>query len=169
MTARDSGADEAISDLMNRYFSSLDRRDWNMLSDCFTPHATASYNSGATELVGRSDIVSWVSGMFGAAPVGVASKSSIHNLANIAVSVSGQTGSADAFAVANLVDGPGCPVVVRGLRYTGGCVLLGSDWLFDKLTHQALWQYHIEAEPPRSRRPDDPASPTTVCESPQSP
>jgi SnoaL-like domain len=140
-----------LADLMNSYFSSLDRRDWESLTLCFAPTATASFNSGTTQLNGRSAIVSWIAEMFGSRSGDSPARSSIHDLANIEVSTDGPSGSVDAFAVAHLVDGPDSPVIVRGLRYKAACAQLETGWCFDSFRHQALWQFRADAEAPRAR------------------
>jgi len=69
-------------------------------------------------------------------------------VASQTVTVTGDTTTADSFAVAHLILEEG-PILVRGLRYRDRLVRERSGWRIARREHQALWQYNAESVVPQ--------------------
>src|SRR5271169_1386088 len=88
--------EQAVRDLLMRYWVGLDRRDAALFEEVFTPDARMSVLGGARTLVGRTQII--------AALMNVAQyPMSSHHSTSQQLTLDGDHGRADTFAIAYLV------------------------------------------------------------------
>lgn len=134
----------AVRQLLERYFSCIDRRDWTGLADCFAEDAHAVYNSGqAQTLAGRAAIVERLRVVERFAATN-------HILSNAHVTIGNHDARSITHAVAHLLPAEGSlqRILVRGLRYEDDLALDAGTWRISRRVHQPLWQYEADAIPP---------------------
>ncbi len=133
-----------VREVLERYLHSLDARDRDALSSCFSTDATARFHAGRAEersTCGRDAIVDEIfQNQFRV-------DCSNHTLSNIVIRLKGYRASSITFAVAHLVIGS--KVLVRGLRYDDELVKVSGDWRIESRLHTPLWQYDAAAVEPR--------------------
>lgn len=129
--------------LNERYFNALDRLDFEAIGDCFTADAVAVYLGGDWEMNGREAILERLDALR-------SFDSSIHLPATMSLSVDGETGAGEVFAVATLASsGDGTKrVIVRGLRYTDRYLRDGGVWRIAHRRQDPMWQYEVPAVTP---------------------
>ena len=124
----------AIHDVIMRYALSIDRRDWRMLADCFTPDAYAEYG-GVPAGPGVAKILAHVRSIEGMAV-------STHFMENQRIEVSGDDATAETYAISHLPWGRGeRPTMrVRGLRYNSELVRQDGRWRIRRHMHAVDWE-----------------------------
>jgi hypothetical protein len=115
-----------------RYWAGVDRRDTELFASAFAPGAVLSL-LGGKRVVRVSDLIA--SGNFGGD-----FEHTSHALTSQVIDVTGDTATADSFALAHLVPSTG-PILVRGLRYQDVLARTESGWVITHREQTALWQY----------------------------
>jgi hypothetical protein len=131
-----------ILDVVTRYFTSVDHRDFERLRTCFTDDAVGSFEGnevgpGVDALMdffeGRS-VVEF--------PVEIVDlQLSHHLLSNHTVAIEGDRAWAETFATAHLVDRPpgGPRLRTRGLRYEDELARTAAGWRISRRVHVCDW------------------------------
>jgi hypothetical protein len=134
-----------IRSIVERYFNAVDRRDYELLTTCFTQDVEVEFNLDPKIVVhDRDELIAFMQRF----PHSTASS---HGLSNISVLVEGDTASAVTFAVVHAVIGPvdGGPILIRGLRYDDQLRREGGTWRICRRSHNPLWQYETTVIRPR--------------------
>lgn len=138
----DIGSRLAILDLMNRYFMSIDRRDFARLRTCFTEDVTGIYE-GVQVAGGIDAIMRFFTGesRFPFPLELVNLRTSTHFIGNHYADVHGSTATAETYALAHLIDEPptGLRLRVRALRYRDELVLTEGEWKIRRREHVLDW------------------------------
>jgi uncharacterized protein (TIGR02246 family) len=136
----EQAADEqAVRDLLMRYFVGLDRRDAAIFEEVFTPDARMSVLGGAQTFAGRTQIIT--------ALMNVAQyPMSSHHPTSQQLTLDGDHGRADTFAVAYLVTRD-AHIVVRGLQYLDEVERTAEGWRIRTREHIPQWQSESPAAP----------------------
>ena len=134
----------AIRDVIGLYFYGLDRRDFTVFTDCFTPDAYGEYDGGKAVHRGREAIITALRGIS-------QFKSSSHLASSMMIKVDGDRAKADTYAVAFLLtdneEGKG-RILVRGLQYLDDFVHRPEGWRIAHRVHIPVWQYEATSVPP---------------------
>jgi hypothetical protein len=143
----------AILDVMNRYFMSIDRRDFPRLRTCFTDDVTGIYE-GVEVAGGIDEIMRFFTGestfRF---PLELTNlRASTHFIGNHYAEVAGATAVAETYALAYLIDEPssGLRLRTRALRYRDALVLVAGAWKIRKREHLLDWTTqngHVDIAP----------------------
>jgi 3-phenylpropionate/cinnamic acid dioxygenase small subunit len=88
--SNDRDARQDINELLVRYASAIDNRDWDLLRTCFTPDCHADYAG-----IGTWDGVDAITEFMVAAHAGLGH--TLHRISNAAITVSGDRASARAY------------------------------------------------------------------------
>jgi ketosteroid isomerase-like protein len=143
---RELAARASIHEVIVQYFTGIDRRDWDLVADCFTADATANYDEHEIG-PGPAAIVDHFQGGqhsgIGAERHTVATS---HLAANLAITLDGDTETTETLITAYLLrardDAEPDQVLVRGIRYLDG---LREDadgrWRVYRRVHTADWMY----------------------------
>lgn len=130
----------AIRRVLERYYSCIDRRDWDGLAECFTVDVQATYNSHGVEpldsLPMLTERLKNVLRFF----------ASNHVMSNTCITVMGEEAEAVTLTIAHLIKSPdaGSEVLVRGIRYDDRLVRRDGLWKISRRMHMPLWQYRTE-------------------------
>lgn len=136
----EQAADEqAVRDLLMRYFVGLDRRDAALFEQVFTPDARMSVLGGARTFAGRAQIIASVMNV-------ALYPMSSHHPASQWLSLDRDQGRADTFAVAYLVTSDG-RVVIRGLQYLDEVERTTEGWRIRSRHHIPQWQTEAPSAP----------------------
>lgn len=129
-TSDDLAERHQAAELIIRYGSSLDERDWARLSTCFVPEVT-SVLAGGPPIEGYADLEAAVSTALGVYTA------THHHIAGVEVDLDGDTGTLRANLIAHhLQDGP--PFVVGGV-YREELVRTAEGWRISHHQLDALW------------------------------
>jgi hypothetical protein len=131
-----------ILDTVTRYFTAIDRRDFELLRQVFTPDVDAVFEG--TQVAGGLDrLLAFITGQSDIRlPVDVIDlQLSMHFLGNHAATVAGDTARSETYALAHLVDRPhGQPRLrTRGLRYVDELVRTEGGWRIRRREHLCDW------------------------------
>jgi hypothetical protein len=133
----------AILDLMNRYFMSIDRRDFARLRTCFTDDVTGIYE-GVEVAGGIDEIMRFFMGQsrFRFPLELVNLRTSTHFIGNHHAVVTGDSAESETYALAHLVDEPatGLRLRVRALRYLDQLSLVDGSWKIRRREHVLDWK-----------------------------
>jgi hypothetical protein len=131
-----------ILDAVTRYFTAIDRRDFELLRAVFTADVEAVYE-GATVAGGIDRLLAFVTGTSDVRlPVDVVDlQLSTHFLGNHVAVVEGDVARAETYALAHLVDRPGGQprMRTRALRYQDELVRTPAGWRIRKREHLCDW------------------------------
>jgi 3-phenylpropionate/cinnamic acid dioxygenase small subunit len=109
----------AISDVLIRYATAMDGRDWELLASCFTDDATLDYDTSGT--FGRDDFVDHCS-------AGLARmKATQHCVTNHVISVDGDRARSTSYVIAQHVRENDVTFTLGG-SYTDDLVREDGDW-----------------------------------------
>lgn len=139
-------SDEArIRWLVETYCFAIDSNDEALLCSCVADDADIIYHAGErheVRLTGKAELVAYLRG-------GPAwNCPSLHALSTCVVAITGEcTATASAFAIAHLVTDD--KILVRGLRYDDALTRKAGQWLFQRRSHRAVWQYDARSLPSR--------------------
>jgi hypothetical protein len=128
--------------VLERYFHALDARDAGSLASCFSETAQVAYHGSGAEfaLRGNTAIAHQLIRTVGRFTA------TIHGLSNTIIVVTGESATADSFAVAHvIVNGQ---AHVRGLRYRDALTKTATGWRIETRSHEPLWQYDVQTVPP---------------------
>ena len=124
----------AIRDLAVRYCSAVDRRDWDLLAEVFTPGATVHVH-GSGLMSGTGEIVSRYR-------QGLTKLDATHHMVtNHEIAVGGDSAQHSCLVRAQHVrhDAPGGPNYVIGGRYTDQLVRTEQGWRFKHRELATIW------------------------------
>lgn len=131
-----------ILDTVTRYFTAIDRRDFALLRDVFTPDVDAVYE-GVQVAGGIDALLAFVTGTSEIRlPVDVVDlQLSMHLIGNHVAVVDGDVARAESYALAHLVDRPpgGTRMRTRGLRYQDELVRTDAGWRIRRREHLCDW------------------------------
>ena len=127
---------DAVYEVLVRYASAVDRRDWDAVGQCFAADARATY-AGNLVGPGRAAIVDFVRGA-------TDSIASTHLVGGVTIEVEGDRASTDQTALAchHL---PGGKVRFRGLRYIDRLARRDGAWQIVERVHQPAWTAEADA------------------------
>jgi hypothetical protein len=131
-----------ILDTVTRYFTAIDRRDFELLRRVFTVDVDAVFEG--TQVAGGIDrLLAFVTGTSDVRlPVPVIDlQLSMHFIGNHVATVDGDIAHAETYALAHLVDRPrGEPRMrTRGLRYVDELVRGDAGWRIRRREHLCDW------------------------------
>ena len=139
-----------ITDVLYRYAKGIDDKDMQQVLSCFAPDI--EMDQLGRKVVGIDMLSRLLRGEFGGpkSAIGVDRiNASTHVLANILISLNGNSAKADTQGIAHLYatrDGQDV-FLVRGIRYMDEFRKLDGRWAICKRLHTETWQY--EATPVR--------------------
>lgn len=125
----------AISDLLFRYASSLDTRDWERLETCFTPDVASDYGDLARH-ESREHLVRWVRRALSGFDV------THHMSTNHEITIEGDTARSRSYlhVVHTLaLDGAPHTIALRG-HYTKDYVRTAAGWRICRIRLETTWQ-----------------------------
>jgi hypothetical protein len=126
---------EQIQDLLVRYATGLDSRDWDLLASCFTEDGVADYGDLGGVNEGRGAIVSLCSGVLSGLDA------SQHMITNMIISTDGDSGRAVCYFQAQHVfrGTPGGDNYLVGGTYRDRLVRTGGEWRIAHRTLEGTW------------------------------
>lgn len=131
---RDLADRQEIADLLFRYATALDTRDWQLLSTCFTPTAVAVY-----EGLGEFSPYAAIEGVCRAALEPL--DGSHHVVSNVVAEVEGDSARATSYVVAQHVraGAPGGDFYTLGGVYTDELVRTADGWRIARRRLARVW------------------------------
>ena len=126
----------AISLLIEQYFYGVDRRDAALIRNCFADEATYSSDAGALNMDSGDEIGRRLGR-------GGRYAQTSHIRSSQRIEVTGDTATADTYAIAYLVTDTtaGGAVLVRGLQYRDTLARKADGWKIVRRHHSTKWQY----------------------------
>jgi ketosteroid isomerase-like protein len=123
-----------IGDLLARYCTALDRRDWDRLADVFTADAVCDYGALGTP-TGVAEITGLVRGTLDTLDA------TQHLIGNVVVAVDGDTATAHCYLIAqHLREGtPGGETYLLGGTYEDVLLRTADGWRITHRTLDRLW------------------------------
>jgi 3-phenylpropionate/cinnamic acid dioxygenase small subunit len=113
-----------IDDLLTRYATALDAKDWDLFATCFTPQAFIDY-TGAGGIKGSlPEVREWLAQVMAGFPM------TQHLVTNRAVQISGDTATCRSclFNPMGVKDGDGLAVFLEGGYYRDKLVRTAAGW-----------------------------------------
>lgn len=142
MVAGDAEDRWGILDTVTRYFTAIDRRDFDLLRRVFTADVDAVYE-GVQVCGGLDALLAFVTGTGEIRlPVDVVDiQLSMHVIGNHVAEIDGDLARAESYALAHLVDRPpsGPRLRTRGLRYQDELVRTAEGWRIRRREHLCDW------------------------------
>jgi 3-phenylpropionate/cinnamic acid dioxygenase small subunit len=121
----------AISDLLIRYATALDGRDWELLASCFTDDATLDYDTSGT--YGRDAFVEHLR-------VALARmKATQHFVTNHVISTDGDRAQSTSYVIAQHVRGSDATFTLGG-TFSDDLVRAGSEWRIASRRFVTSWK-----------------------------
>lgn len=133
-----------IREVLEQCFSSIDRRDFEMLRMCFTDEATVELLDGELTFNHIDDFIDH-------SRIMQRTNHSNHSLSNASITVSGDAATADSTAMAILALADTAlheRILVRGLRYLDRLECSDAGWRIVYRRHIPLWQFAADSEVP---------------------
>ena len=131
MSAVDVGDRLAISDVLIRYATALDGRDWELLASCFTDDATLDYDTSGT--YGRDAFVEHCR-------AGLARmKATQHCVTNHVISTDGDRAHSTSYVIAQHVRDNDVTFTLGG-TYTDDLVRAGTEWRIASRRFVTSWK-----------------------------
>ncbi|KIW77309.1 hypothetical protein Z517_09755 [Fonsecaea pedrosoi CBS 271.37] len=142
MTSQTAAADEAaIRRLLDQYCHGLDRRNFELLRDVFTPDADLSYCGGLRRFVGGEsmrDVIVDLNAAFG--PVD-------HALSSLLITVDtdghGDTARAEYHIKATMLKADEPKIVIRVVDFRDELRRTPAGWRVSKRQHTPMFQYEL--------------------------
>lgn len=143
MTSRDRAIDRIdILDTVTRYFTAIDRRDFDVLRRVFTPDVEAVFE-GVRVAGGIERLIAFVTGASDISlPLDVVDlQLSMHFIGNHVATIDGDRARTETYALAHLIDRPGAAprMRTRGLRYVDALARTPEGWRIAKREHLCDW------------------------------
>jgi hypothetical protein len=120
-----------IKDVLTRYFIGFDRRDWNMVADCFAPDPICDYHTfrveGTDKLIATMKSLEYL-------------RVSTHFMGNTLIDVKGDVAHSEVYAEAHLVRPTSAKEEhdhINGLRYVDEWRRINGEW---KITHRIQYR-----------------------------
>ncbi len=125
-----------IDDLITRYATAVDSRDWALFRSCFVDDAKIDYTSAGGVAGALDDIATWLEQTLTAFTL------SIHQVTNRAVTLDGDTatGWLAYFNPNTLADGS---ILMSGGHYRDRYVRTADGWRFAERATEGNWLKHI--------------------------
>lgn len=138
-TLREQNDRIAITDVINRYGTTIDAGDYEGLASCFSPDAVVRYGGGR-EFRGGEAVAEFVKG----ATVELVAQQ--HLLGNHEIALDGDRATATTYLHATQIEGEeaGGGVIVTGGIYRDVLVRTGGGWLIAEREMQGLWRERRE-------------------------
>ena len=129
-----------VREVLEKYFSALDSRNWDQLRSCFLPNVHFSLFDGLVVTDTVEEAIATLT------KVG-RHEATHHSISNVAITLDGKTASSIIHAVVFLRQAPssGGRMLVRGIRYVDHLVHGEDGWKISRRAHIPQWQY--EADP----------------------
>ena len=134
-TLREQNDRIAITNVINRYGTTIDAGDYEGLASCFTPDATVRYGRGR-ECRGGEEVAEFVRG----ATVGLVAQQ--HLLGNHEIALAGDRATAATYLHATQIEGEeaGGGLISIGGIYRDVLVRTDGGWLIAEREMQSLWR-----------------------------
>jgi hypothetical protein len=134
---------QAILDVVTRYFTAIDRRNFDRLRTCFTDDVEAVYE-GVRVAGGIERIMAFCTGQSEIRfPIEIVDmQTTMHFIGNHTATVEGDRAETETYALAHLIDRPstGLRLRTRGLRYLDELVRVDDGrWLIRRREHVLDW------------------------------
>jgi hypothetical protein len=126
-----------IRETLLRYAAGVDRKDWALMSSCFTEDTDGVWNG--VELHGTQAIVDYIN----QAAAKFVIRSSAHMFTNIYIELDGDGARSEVYGLAYLVgehEGGETFMRLRGLRYRDELVRHDGDWRIRRRNLSADWE-----------------------------
>ena len=138
-TLREQNDRIAITDVINRYGTTIDAGDYEGLASCFSPDAVVRYGGGR-EFRGGEAVAEFVRGM----TTGLVAQQ--HLLGNHEIALDGDRATATTYLHATQIEGQeaGGGVIVTGGVYRDVLVRTDGGWLIAERQMQGLWRERRE-------------------------
>jgi 3-phenylpropionate/cinnamic acid dioxygenase small subunit len=131
MSTADAGDWLAISDVLIRYATALDGRDWELLASCFTDDATLDYDTSGT--YGRDAFVEHCrAGLAGM-------KATQHCVTNHVISTDGDRAHSTSYVIAQHVRENDVTFALGG-TYSDDLVRAGTEWRIASRRFVTSWK-----------------------------
>ena len=126
-----------IDDLISRYATAVDSRDWDLFRSCFVADATIDYTTAGGASGSRDEMAAWLETTL------TAFELSIHYVTNREVTVDGDgaTGWLAYFNPNTLADGS---ILMSGGHYRDTYVRTADGWKFASRATEGNWLKHIK-------------------------
>ena len=137
MTSRDE-----IMALVWSYARAVDDRDIPRILRCFVDDAHVEFDGGASVVDGVTALAKFFDTALVQPRMGT-SGTSTHLMSNVVVEIDAtdpDVATVETQAVAFLASDTRDTVVIRGLRYSDGCVRTAEGWRIARRVHRSLWQ-----------------------------
>lgn len=132
----------AIRSLLECYFVSIDRKDWDSVATCFSTDSVSFYNNDPSELVGPESVVRLIKNAIGTL------EGTIHSIGSIEIDVDGDKAMSWTSAIAHLPYQDRQIVSIRAITYIDEFEKREGTWKIVRRKHQPLWQYEAEMKVP---------------------
>jgi 3-phenylpropionate/cinnamic acid dioxygenase small subunit len=130
-------AEQRIAEVLTRYATGIDRRDWDLFRTCFTVDVHADYG-GVGTWDGVDAITAFMTNVHADMP------HTLHRLSNMAISVAGETATARTYVDAFLVLGDGENIVNAIGFYDDDLVRTPDGW---RITRRHFTSVHVRTLP----------------------
>lgn len=126
----------AIDDLITRYASAVDGRDWDLFRSCFVPGASIDYTTAGGTSGNVDDVAKWLEDTLTAFAI------SVHYVTNREVTLDGDaaTGWLAYFNPNTLADGS---ILMSGGHYRDRYVRTPDGWKFASRATEGNWLKHL--------------------------
>jgi hypothetical protein len=123
-----------IEELLARYSTALDSRDWHLLSTVFLPDATCDYGAGRHP-EGLGAITDFIRGTIGDLDA------TQHLVGNVVIDVRGDEATADCYLISQHIreNAPGGEHYLLGGRYADRLVRTPGGWRIAHRTLHRMW------------------------------
>ena len=135
-----------IKDVIYRYANGLDAGSIEVVLECFSPQAHASYNDGAVLLNGVDEIRGYLGSAISKFRSQGVERPSMHIMNNVAITLNAEMAHAETQGIVYLSYVPDGPITVRGLSYIDDFERDTDGWRISHRTHRAHWQFEVQSQ-----------------------
>ena len=135
MTLQDIADRIEIDDLLTRYATALDAKDWHLFSTCFTPDARIDYSAAGGITGALPEVREWLASVMAAFPM------TQHLVTNKAVRLDGDTATCRSclFNPMGVPEGDGMAVWLEGGYYRDRLVRTADGWRIAERTEEPTY------------------------------